>query len=130
MTEALRALARDFLDSSGRDYLARTAAVHDLVDAARRDLPVDNGAAIKKRWSDDRKLLDDIVQEIDGMIIGGEFELENGVDEDEDEDGGEDDEWDELFAGSGKKMTAIQVDRAKKVYKIFVFVFRHIALCC
>lgn len=111
--EALRGLAENFLNESGRDYLARTAAVHDLIDVARRDLPSDNLSAVKKRWSDDRKLLDDILQEIDSMIVGGEFELEH--DDNEGEDDEEEDEWDELFAGSGKKMTEIQVNRAKQV---------------
>lgn len=112
--EALRAFAQDFSSNGGQDYLARTAAVHDLIDVARRTLPADNIAAVKKRWSDDRALLDDISQEIDDIITGDEFKLGDG-DKDGDDDQDDDDEWDELFATSGKKMTTIQVERAKKV---------------
>ena len=107
--EAVRALASMFVDSAGEDYLVRTGTVHDVVEKARRDLPADNLAAVKKRWKADREMIGDSLEEINAMLEdtgGGEDELE-GADLD--------DEWDELGFGASKKMSEAELERTKKV---------------
>lgn len=97
--------------STTEDYLVRTGAVHESVDRLRRDLPLDNVDAVKRRWSKDREMLEDSVKEA--------AELAKGMDEDnfDDEDFGDDldDGWDELGLGSTRKMSEEELERTKKV---------------
>lgn len=109
--ETVQALAWTFLEEGGAAYLVRTGAVHDLIDKARRELSVDNHAAVRKLWASDREILEDVLGELASMIEDSSTE---GVDEGEDEEFG-DNEWDELGLGSSKKMTEIELDRARKV---------------
>ncbi len=107
--EAVRALASTFVDSAGEDYLVRTGTVHDLVEKARRDLPVDNLAAVKKRWKADRDMMGDSLEEINAMLEDA------GEEKDEAESDEFDDEWDELGFGASKKMSDAEIERTKKV---------------
>ncbi|PCH37961.1 hypothetical protein WOLCODRAFT_87743 [Wolfiporia cocos MD-104 SS10] len=114
--EAVRALATNFLDKNGEDYLVRAGTVHDLVDQAKRDLSVDNRTAVRKRWISDRGMLEDTYEEVISMAEGGnDDEIEDG------EDDFGDDEWDELGLGSSKKLSEAEVDRIKKVQPLLRF---------
>lgn len=110
--EAVRALSTMFVDSAGEDYLVRTGTVHDLVEKARRDLPADNLAAVKKRWKADRGMLEDSLEEINAMIEEAAQSEQDDLDGDGDDI---DDEWDELGFGSSKKMSEAELERTKKV---------------
>ncbi|TFK80740.1 hypothetical protein K466DRAFT_558774 [Polyporus arcularius HHB13444] len=113
--EAVRALASTFVDSAGEDYLVRTGTVHDLVEKARRDLPVDNLAAVKKRWKADRDMMGDSLEEINAMLEDA------GEGKDEAESDEFDDEWDELGFGASKKMSDAEIERTKKVQPLVRF---------
>lgn len=94
------------------DYLVRTGAVHDLVERARKEMPVSNVDAVKRRWRVDREMVADAAGEVDAMLEDAAGE----GDEDEDEEADElDEEWDELGFGSSKKMSPEEVERTKKV---------------
>ncbi|KAI0672995.1 hypothetical protein C8Q78DRAFT_692752 [Trametes maxima] len=114
---AINALVSTFVDDAGAEYLVRTGAVHDLVEKARRDLPADNLAAVKKRWKVDWEMLEDSLGEINCMIEDGA--LDDGGDLDDEED--VDDEWDELGFGSSKKMSEVELERTKKVQPLIRF---------
>lgn len=101
-----------FVDSAGEDYLVRTGTVHDLVEKARRDLPADNLAAVKKRWKADRGMLEDSLEEINAMIEEAAQSEQDDLDGDGDDI---DDEWDELGFGASKKMSETELERTKKV---------------
>ncbi|KAI0724008.1 hypothetical protein C8T65DRAFT_704651 [Cerioporus squamosus] len=113
--ESVRALASMFVDSGGEDYLMRTGTIHDLVEKARRDLPVDNLAAVKKRWKADRDMMEDSLEEINAMLEDA------GEGEDETEGDDFDDEWDELGFGASKKMSEVELERTKKVQPLVRF---------
>ncbi|KAI0750926.1 hypothetical protein C8Q80DRAFT_1217828 [Daedaleopsis nitida] len=114
--EAVRVLSIMFLDSAGEDYLVRTGTVHDIVEKARRDLPADNLAAVKKRWKADRGMLEDSLEEINAMI-------EEAGQNDQDGDGDDiDDEWDELGFGASKKMSEAELEHTKKIQPLVRFV--------
>ncbi|RPD66363.1 hypothetical protein L226DRAFT_500670 [Lentinus tigrinus ALCF2SS1-7] len=113
--EAVRALASMFVDSAGEDYLVRTGTVHDVVEKARRDLPADNIAAVKKRWKADRDMIGDSLDEINAMLE----DAEEG--EDEAEGGDLDDEWEELGFGTSKKMSEAERECTKKVQPLVRF---------
>ncbi|TBU65588.1 hypothetical protein BD310DRAFT_15783 [Dichomitus squalens] len=109
--EAVRSLTIMFVEDAGGDYLVRTGAVHDMVEKARRELPADNIAAVRKRWRADRGMLEDSLEEINAMV----------------EDAGEgeddmDDEWDELGFGSTKKMSGDELERTKKTQPLVRFI--------
>ena len=108
--ETVRGLASMFVEREEEDYLVRTGTVHDLVEKARRDLPADNLAAVKKRWKADRGMLEDSLEEINAMIEEGGQDEQDGLDEE-----GLDDEWDELGFGSSKKMSEVELERTRKV---------------
>ena len=105
---ALSALARTLLEE-GEDYLVHTGMVHELVDKAKRDLPADNRAAVKKRWATDRGMLEDSLQDVTSML-----EDNDTIDEGDDFDEALD-ELDELGLGSTKKMSDLELERTKKV---------------
>ena len=98
-----------FAEEAGEDYLVRTGTVHDMVEKARRELPADNIAAVKKRWKADRGMLEDSLEEINAMVEDA-GEGDDDVNEDD-----LDDEWDELGFGSTKKMSDDELERTKKV---------------
>ncbi|EIW60102.1 uncharacterized protein TRAVEDRAFT_57469 [Trametes versicolor FP-101664 SS1] len=106
-------LADTFIENGGEEYLVRTGTVHDLVEKARREIPADNLAAVKGRWTADRGMLEDSLEEINSMLEGG--------DEDDMDTGGFDDEWDELGFGSSKKMSEIELERTRKVQPLVRF---------
>ncbi|KAI0647272.1 hypothetical protein C8Q79DRAFT_958586 [Trametes meyenii] len=114
---AINALARTFVDNAGEEYLVRTGAVHDLVEKARKDLPADNLAAVKKRWKADREMLEDSLGEINSMIEDANQDEDGDLDDEE----GLDDEWSELGFGSSKKMSEVELERTKKVQPIIRF---------
>lgn len=98
-----------FVDDDGDDYLVRTGTVHDTIEKARRDLPPNNTAAVKQRWKADKGMLEDSLEEINGMVEDDH--------RGEDDFGGDDldDQWDELGFGSAKKMSETELERTKKV---------------
>ncbi len=98
-----------FAEGAGDDYLVRTGTVHDTVEMARRKLPTDNVAAVNKRWKADRGMLEDSLEEINGMVEDDD-QAEDALGEDE-----LDDEWDELGFGSTNKMSEVELERTKKV---------------
>ncbi|PSR94111.1 hypothetical protein PHLCEN_2v4539 [Hermanssonia centrifuga] len=119
--ESVRALAQSFKiiteqgEPSTEDYLVRTGAVHDSVEQARQDLPTDNLAAVRSRWTTDRAMLEDSLNEVVEMSEGnGE-----GEDEDEFDDDGDEDDWDELGLGTSKKMSEAELERTKKILPMF-----------
>lgn len=97
-----------FVEDAGEDYLIRTGTVHDMIEKARREFPADNAAAVRKRWEADKGMLEDSLEEINGMIEDDQGEDDVGGDE-------LDGEWDELGFGPTKKMTEVELERAKKV---------------
>lgn len=109
----MSSLADTFIENGGEEYLVRTGTVHDLVEKARREIPADNLAAVKGRWTADRGMLEDSLEEIISMLEGG--------DEDDMDTGGFDDEWDELGFGSSKKMSEIELERTRKVCISHIF---------
>ncbi|EJF66063.1 hypothetical protein DICSQDRAFT_143418 [Dichomitus squalens LYAD-421 SS1] len=113
--EAVRSLAMMFVEDAGGDYLVRTGAVHDMVEKARRELPADNIAAVRKRWRADRGMLEDSLEDINAMVE----DAGEGEDLDADE---LDDEWDELGFGSTKKMSDDELERTKKIQPLVRFV--------
>lgn len=112
-TEAFSAAFTNIVEqgeSAAEDYLIRTGTVHDVIDQVRRGLSEDNVAAVRRRWSEDRKMLEDSLAEVADMVESG-----GAGDDDGDEDDGFDDEWDELGLGSTKKMTPEELEHTKKV---------------
>ena len=85
-------LANTFVEDSGDEYLVRTGTVHDLIEKARRELPVDNLAAVKMQWKADRGMLEDSLNDINAMI---EDAGDEGDDDLEGERFDDDDELDE-----------------------------------
>jgi cyclin-D1-binding protein 1 len=89
------------------NYLIHTGAIHELIDRARSDkgLSKTNGMAVSKRWATDRASLEDGFREVGDMISDTE------MDGDQDEEDG----WDELGLSSGGKLSASELETAKKV---------------
>jgi len=96
---------------AGEEYMMRTGGVHDLIDKAKgaTGLSKDNWGAVRKKWGQDRGMLDDAVREVVEMV-----EEEEGGGGGEDEDDG----WDELGLGSGKKMDKNELERTKQVHAL------------
>ncbi|OBZ69180.1 hypothetical protein A0H81_10814 [Grifola frondosa] len=113
--ESVRALASSFLENSGEGYLIRTGSVHEIVENARRELSVDNSAAVRRRLTLDREILEDALGEVSGMIEGTDEVGDEGEDNFEDE-------WNELGLGSNKKMSEAELDRTKKIQPLVRFV--------
>ncbi|KAI0682442.1 hypothetical protein BC835DRAFT_883396 [Cytidiella melzeri] len=115
--ENLKVFARAFTDiveqgeASREDYLVKTGAVHDAIDHFRRNLPEDNAASVRSRWSKDREMLEDSLAEVGEMV-----ESDGAGDVGDDSDDEVSDEWDELGLGSVKTMTPQELDRTKKVH--------------
>ncbi|KAI0636747.1 Grap2 and cyclin-D-interacting-domain-containing protein [Trametes polyzona] len=114
--DGVRSLASTFIDDAGEEYLVRTGTVHDLIERARRELPADNLAAVKKRWKADRGMLEDSLEDINSMVEDADKEDEEDANEED-----FDDEWDELGFGSSKKMSDIELERTKKVQPLVRF---------
>ncbi|KAH9843081.1 uncharacterized protein C8Q71DRAFT_699863 [Rhodofomes roseus] len=108
---ALSALGHTLL-VDGDDHLVHTGMVHELVDKAKRDLPADNRAAVKKRWASDRGMLEDSLQDVTSMIEDNDAE---------DEFDEFDDELDDLGLGSSKKMSEVELARTKKIQPLIRF---------
>jgi hypothetical protein len=114
VVEAVQALARTLSTALTKGerleddvHLVRTAAVHQLVDRAKgaEGIPVDNLAAVRRRWDADRGTMEDAFKELAEMIADSE-----GADEGFEEE--EEDGWDEMGLG-GAKMSVEEVKRAK-----------------
>ena len=105
---ALSALARTLLEE-GEDHLVHTGMVHEVVDKARRELPTDNRAAVKKRWDTDRGMLEDSLQDVTSMLEDNDAANE-GDEFDDDLD-----ELDGLGLGPTKKMSPLELEHTKKV---------------
>ncbi|KAH9857110.1 Grap2 and cyclin-D-interacting-domain-containing protein [Lenzites betulinus] len=114
--EAVSSLAETFVDEGGKEYLVRTGTVHDLIEKARRELPVDTLDAVKRRWKVDRGMLEDTLDEINSMIEDAGHEGEQDQDEE-----GFNEEWDELGLGSSKKMSEAELECTKKVQPLVRF---------
>ncbi|KZT70120.1 hypothetical protein DAEQUDRAFT_224967 [Daedalea quercina L-15889] len=108
---ALSALGRTLLEE-GEDYLVHTGMVHEVVDKAKRDLSADNRAAVRKRWTADRGMLEDSLQDVASML-----EDDDAADQDEDFN----DELDDLGLGSVKKMSEVELERTRKVQSLLRF---------
>ena len=108
----------------------RTGAVHDLVERARKDIPVSNLAAVKARWKSDREMIADSAAEIDAMVedpagAGDEFGGDGFGDD------GFDEEWDELGLGTSKRMSEVEIERTKKVRRLhFILHLRSPVIAC
>lgn len=105
----------DFASGSGgkeKEYLVRTGAIHETVERIRKEVPEDNLSAVRRRWSVDKGMMQDSLEDVDGMLEDGE------EDEDEDEDEGfGDDEMNGLeeLGFTSKKLSKEEVERIKKV---------------
>ncbi|TCD60542.1 Pre-mRNA-splicing factor slt11 [Steccherinum ochraceum] len=95
-----------------KEYLMKTGAVHETVERVRKELPEDNLGAVRKRWSVDKGMLQDTLEDVDGMI-----EDADGGDEDEDEGFGSDEDEDGLeeLGFTSKKLSKEEVERVKKI---------------
>jgi hypothetical protein len=99
----------------GGEYLILTGTVHELVERARAPAPAglacDNLDAVRKKWAEDRAVMEDAFKELDEMLVeeeeGGETQEDIGEDD-------VDDGWDELGLGM-QKMSADERRRAKTV---------------
>ena len=117
---AIRTLIQTFLalqtnasgsGQAGEEYLVCTGTLHHLIDTAKsaKGVSKDNHGAVRKKWMDDRGFLEDGFREVGEMIEEAE-----GDEEDEDEFADEDG-WDELGLGKGRKMEPDALERTKKV---------------
>ncbi|KAJ7774611.1 Grap2 and cyclin-D-interacting-domain-containing protein [Mycena maculata] len=120
--DSIRALVQKFLEieandsrqdsgQAGDEYMVRTAAVHTVIDRARR-LSANNLLAVRKRWSEDAASLDDGFREVAEMVE----ETESA--DDVADDAMFDDGWDEIGIGKSQKMVPEELDRTKKVHGI------------
>ncbi|KAI0664617.1 Grap2 and cyclin-D-interacting-domain-containing protein [Cubamyces menziesii] len=116
--DSVISLANTFVEDSGDEYLVRTGTVHDLIEKARRELPVDNLAAVKMQWKADRGMLEDSLNDINAMI---EDAGDEGDDDLEGERFDDDDELDELGFGPSKKLSDVELERVKKVQPLVRF---------
>lgn len=122
--QSLNALAKTFLAISRGgpssvprgEYLTRTGTVHSLIDKARgpNGLSADNLQAVRKRWAEDRRTLDDAYSELSEIIE------DTGADPDDDF---LDDGFDELGLGPSKKLTPAEVERVKKALIILFLAY-------
>ncbi|KAJ7452413.1 hypothetical protein B0H11DRAFT_1876433 [Mycena galericulata] len=122
---SIRALVQKFLEieandsrqssgQAGDEYMVRTAAVHTVLDRARK-LSASNLLAVRKRWSEDAASLDDGFREVADMIE----EAESTTDDIEDSDDAMfDDGWGEIGIGKSQRMIPEELDRTKKVHGI------------
>jgi hypothetical protein len=122
---AVRALVQTFEGfaagaEDAHEYLIKTGGVHDLVERARgKDgMSPDNLAAVRKRWAEERGVMEDALREIGEMIEEAEGEAE----EEEEEAGSEEDGWDELGLGT-KRLSKDEVQRAKVVRLTVLFFY-------
>lgn len=103
-------------DEEGKEYLVRTGAVHETIERIRRDLPEDNLDAVRKRWGADKDMLQDSLEDVNGMVEEVE---EAAEDRDEEDEGFGSDEEDLDGLGalgfSSKKLTKEELERVKKV---------------
>lgn len=117
---AVRDLVQTFLaiatspdtDEHQDEYLIKAGTVHDLIERARGPdgISKDNLIAVRKKWAEDKAVMDDALKEMGEMIEEAE------ADDDREEAEGESDEdgWDELGLSS-KKMDKHELKRAKAV---------------
>lgn len=125
--ESLRDLVQTFIDLAARDlpstsgttgeeYLARTAALHDLITTAQgpNGIPNDNRSAVRQHWSVDKATLEDGLAEVSRMIEEAERDDANHPAEEDDFDDG----WDELGLGTNTSLSKDELSRAKSVYPI------------
>ena len=128
--EAVRGLSQTFItitenpgnegastsSGAGEDYLVRTGAIHEIVENIKKELSEDNVAAVRKKYAVEVGLLEDTVKEVAEMIEDSEGD---GDSEDEDDEGFEDEDFEDEFAelglGPTKKLSAAEIERAKKV---------------
>ena len=120
--EAIRALIQTFLalqtnagggsGQAGEEYMVRTGTLHNLINTAKsaKGISKDNHGAVRKKWMDDRGSLEDGFREVGEMIEEAEGNGEEDEDEFADEDG-----WDELGLGKGRKMEPDELERTKMV---------------
>lgn len=80
----------------------RVGAVHDMIDKAKK-VSKDNVEAVRKRWEQDKAILEDSMREV-------EEALEEEAGEDEEDDG-----WDELGLGGSSEMTNEDRERTTQV---------------
>lgn len=117
--DLVQTLSRTFLSSNpedSNDYLVKTGTIHTLVDRARgpEGVPKDNLSGVRRRWAENKSVMDDAFKEVGEMIE----EVESEADAEEDaEDEFLDDGWDELGLGS-KKMDKDELRRAKTVRQL------------
>ncbi|TFL07610.1 hypothetical protein BDV98DRAFT_558149 [Pterulicium gracile] len=80
----------------------RVGAVHDMIDKAKK-VSKDNVEAVRKRWEQDKAILEDSMREV-------EEALEEEAGEDEEDDG-----WDELGLGGSSEMTNEDRERTTQI---------------
>jgi len=118
---AVRDLVQTFLaiatspdiDEPQNEYLIKAGTVHDLIERARGPdgISKDNLIAVRKKWAEDKAVMDDALKEMGEMIE--EAEADDGGEE-EAEGESDEDGWDELGLSS-KKMDKHELKRAKAV---------------
>ncbi|KAF9053690.1 hypothetical protein BDZ89DRAFT_976253 [Hymenopellis radicata] len=96
----------------GNEYLVQTGELHDLIDTAQSPtgLSVDNVAAIRKKWLQDKGSLEDGLSELNDML---DHEPSEADAEEENDDG-----WDEFGLGSDASLTPTERERSKKAQTI------------
>ncbi|KAJ7632617.1 hypothetical protein FB45DRAFT_510008 [Roridomyces roridus] len=95
---------------AGDEYMVRTAAVHAVLEKARR-LSANNLLAVRKRWSEDAASLDDGFREVADMIEEAESESTDDFDD-------SDDGWAEIGIEKSQKMVPEELERTKQVHGI------------
>ncbi|KAH8106838.1 hypothetical protein BXZ70DRAFT_886088, partial [Cristinia sonorae] len=99
-----------------KEYLVRTGAVHETIERIRKELPEDNLAAVRERWRVDKGMLEDTLEDVNGIVEDAE---DGGDEEDEDEDEGfgsdEDEDGLAELGFTSKKLSKVEAERVKKI---------------
>ncbi|KDN51135.1 hypothetical protein RSAG8_00764, partial [Rhizoctonia solani AG-8 WAC10335] len=97
-------------EASKAALMLRVGSIHNTIDRIKTSFPVDNRAAVVKRWQSDASHLDDAMREVKEMIE--EAESDNPAEKYEDDF---DDGWGEVLDGPVSKLAVHEVEAAKKV---------------
>jgi len=101
---------------ANKEYVMRTGAVHETIERIRKELPEDNLAAVRRRWNTDKGMLQDTMEDVNGII---EDAAEDEDDDGEDEGFGSDDDVDGLgldeLGFTETKLSKSELERVKKI---------------
>ena len=89
-----------------KERFMRVGAVHDMIDKAKK-VSKDNVEAVRKRWEQDKGILEDSLREV-----------EEALEEEEEDEDEEDDGWDELGLGGSSEMTKEDRERTIQILAV------------